>query len=121
MADGFLLLVESIVGGTLAGVEPTDLVETIGALLQLIKGLAVVLASLFEVTQLAVDIAAEFERGGESVDTIEVGAEGLLGFFDGCGGGVQRLVEVSSGTQRFYAVLKNANEGSGRRVHKYRD
>ena len=72
----------------------------------------------FEVAQLAMDVTADLKGRGEGVDAIEAGVEGLLGFFDRCVRGVECLVEVSSGAQGFHAVLKNANEGSGRRVHK---
>ena len=117
MADGLFLVAEPVVGSALSGMQAADLVEAVRAVLQLIDGLAVVLAGEFMVPELAVNVPAGFESGGEGVDAIEVGTEGLLGFFHRRVGRVERFREISCLAQGSHAVLKNADEGSGGRVH----
>jgi hypothetical protein len=85
--------------------QAANLVDLIRAVVQLIDGLAVVVAGLFEVSEFAVDIAADFEGGGEGVDALEVGSQGLLAFFHGGGGGVEGLVKVTGGAECCHTVL----------------
>jgi hypothetical protein len=75
--------------------EAADLVEAVRAVVELVDCLAVVFESKVEVAKLAVDLGANFEGGGEGIDAIEVRAECLLAFFDGCSGGVEGLLLVS--------------------------
>lgn len=117
VADGALFQAESVVGGPKSGMDPADLAVAVGAILQLVDGLTVVVTGELEHSQLAVDVAADFKGGGESIDAVQVWTEGLLGFFHRSGGGVQGFVEITGSPQGFYAVLKNADEGSGGRVH----
>ena len=90
--------VHRVIGGAERGVQAADLVESIRPVLELVDRLAVVFAGLLGISQRAVEVAADFQGGGENVDAVEVRTERLLGLFHRGVGGVQRLIEVSCGT-----------------------
>ncbi len=106
-----------VIGGAVPGMQTADEPELIGAILQLVDGLAVIFLGGLEVSELAVDVSANFEYGGEGVDAIEVRAEFLLGFVH-CGvSGVKSLIKIASGAEGFHSVFQDGDQGGGRGVH----
>ena len=105
MLGGLFDAGQSVISGTQGGVKAADLAEAVRAIVELVDGLAIILAGGVEVAEFAMDVAADFEGGGKGVDAIEIGAEGLLAFFHGSRGGVQRLIEVTSSVECCHTIL----------------
>ena len=105
-------ITHAVIGGTQRGMQAADLIKPVGTFLKLIDRLAVVVAGLLQMSQLAVEVTTDLESGGEGVDVIEVRTQHLLRFLNSRSRRMQCFLEVASGAQGLDTILENADEGS---------
>lgn len=111
---GALGFAEGIERGAEARVEAADLVVAVRAVVELVDGLAIVVARGFVAAEVAEDFGADLQSRGEGIDAVEIGAESLLGFLNGGTGGVESFLQISRTAEGINAVPEDADECGGR-------